>query len=357
MSAVDKAVGDSIAFDSSNVNLLSQQHAHHFLHIIGQQESRLPAKKKLTSLYIIIASGTNPRHGLGCSIWASRFLPYYQLNGNSYCFHMKQFFVVHADPRLLVVDVDAPFLRMRMISAHAPIARDPSARVTFFKLLSKYVNHANRILIFIDANSRPQDTISNAKSGSNTYLRDASEQFTLFLETSKLGSSHGVSRFSNSTVDTWTSHKTRSKYTIDYVVTKLEDTTAISHASVLSSVDNGHMLQDHVPSGATLVFIAGPGYYRPSCDRVRVTKTQLQDPVNRAAFASALNKITSIPWHIPLDVHYTVMSAKVSEAIKASSPTPKMIANRPYISISTLFISGESRSLKQQLRFLRSFSQ
>ena len=72
---------------------------------------------------------------LGCLLGASWVPP-----------GLKQFFVVHADPRLLVVDVDAPFLRIRMISAHAPIAKDLSARATFFKLLSKYVNHANRIL-------------------------------------------------------------------------------------------------------------------------------------------------------------------------------------------------------------------
>ena len=35
MSAVDKAVGDSIVFDSSNLNLASQQYAHHYLHVVG----------------------------------------------------------------------------------------------------------------------------------------------------------------------------------------------------------------------------------------------------------------------------------------------------------------------------------
>ena len=94
---------------------------------------------------------------------------------------MKQFFVVHADLRLLVADVDAPFLRIRMISAHAPIAKEFSARAAFFKLLVQYVMHPEKVLLFIDANARPEETISTAKSVSNTYLRDACNQFTEFL--------------------------------------------------------------------------------------------------------------------------------------------------------------------------------
>ena len=236
MSAVDKATGDTTAFDSANINLLSQQYAHHFLHIIGQQESRLPAKKKLSSLYIIISSGTNPRHGLGCSLWFSRYLPYYQLNGKTYCFNMKQFFVVHTDPRLLVVDVDAPFLRMRLLSAHAPIAKDTDARAAFFKLLRKYVQYPNRIMLFIDANSRPEESISTFKSGANTYLRQACNQFDEFLELSKLCTTHSVPRFAPLTCDTWTSHKTGIRHTIDYVVTKMENIPAIEHAAVLPSI-------------------------------------------------------------------------------------------------------------------------
>ena len=172
---------------------------------------------------------------------------------------------------------------------------------------------------------------------------------------SELGTSHAVPRFAPYTCNTWTSHKTGIRHTIDYVVTKLEDSLTFMHAAVLPSIDNGHMLQDHSPSAATFVFVAGPDYYRPHCNRVRVTKSQTQDPVNRSTFATALSAIPSIPWDTPLDSHYTVMAAQVFDAIKASFPAPKITARRPHISICTLHMSAETRSLKQQLRFLRNF--
>lgn len=96
------------ALDSSSISRLSQQYAHHFLHITCQQESRLPAKKKLASLCFILASGTTLKHGLGCSIWVCRFLPYLQLRDRSYRISSQHLFVVPASPRTLVVDIDAP---------------------------------------------------------------------------------------------------------------------------------------------------------------------------------------------------------------------------------------------------------
>ena len=152
MSAVDEPADTTIAFDSANISILSQQYAHHFLHIIGQQESRLPAKKKLSSLYSIISSGTTAGYGLGCSIWVARFLPYFQCGGKSYMLSMQHLFTIHASPRLLVVDVDAHFLRIRLISAHAPQAKHIQARVTFFSLLGRYVVHPYPLLFF-DSNS------------------------------------------------------------------------------------------------------------------------------------------------------------------------------------------------------------
>jgi ribonuclease HI len=136
MSAADCPSDTTVAFDSVNVCLLSQQYAHHYLHIIGQQESRLPAKQKLSSLYSIVSSGTTAKHGLGCSLWISRFLPYHQIGNKSFCLSMQRLFTVHASPRILVVDVDAPHMRMRLISAHAPIAKCYEAREQHFRSLS-----------------------------------------------------------------------------------------------------------------------------------------------------------------------------------------------------------------------------
>ena len=49
MSAVDIPCEMHTALDSSSISILSQ---HHLLHIIGQQESGLPSKEKLSSFFV-----------------------------------------------------------------------------------------------------------------------------------------------------------------------------------------------------------------------------------------------------------------------------------------------------------------
>ena len=125
------------------------------------------------------------------------------------------------------------------------------------------------------------------------------------------------------------------------------------HAATLPGIDNGHMIQDHVPSASTLVSVAGLDHFRPHCRRARVTEAQVRNVDNRAAFSLALSDIPSTSWSVPLDTHYSDVSEKIFQAIEESFPPANIVAKKPHISVSTLHKVAETRSLKQQLRFLR----
>ena len=110
-------------------------------------------------------------------------------------------------------------------------------------------------------------------------------------------STHSIDTFAEATASTWTSHSTSKSHTIDYVAVKDEDATGIVCASALPAIDNGHMVRDHVPSAATFTFQAVADYYRPHCKRAKISKAQIQDPVNRVAFAKEL--CSTAASHIP----------------------------------------------------------
>ena len=97
-----------------------------YILLVNRRQGCLP-EKTLLSLDMINSSGTTSKHGLGFSVWVCWFLPYFQFGGKSFCLTMQHLFVVHAVPRVLVVDIDASHLRMRLISAHALIAKDYAA--------------------------------------------------------------------------------------------------------------------------------------------------------------------------------------------------------------------------------------
>ena len=106
-------------------------------------------------------------------------------------------------------------------------------------------------------------------------------------------STHSIDTFTEAIADTWTSHSTSKSLTIDHVAVKHEDATGVVCASILPAIDNGHMVQDHVPSAATFAFQAAADYYRQHYKRARVTRARIQDPVNRAVFAKELQMFPS----------------------------------------------------------------
>ena len=100
-------------------------------------------------------------------------MPYLQIRGRSYCFSSQHLHVVYASPRLLVVDTGAPYLLMRLISAHAPAAKDFAAR---------------------------------------TYPREAATQFKDFLSHDDMTSIRSIGMIAKAAADTWTSHSTNVSY-------------------------------------------------------------------------------------------------------------------------------------------------
>ena len=312
MSAVDTPGEVHIAVDPPSNSILSQQYAHHFLHIAGQQELRLPAKRKLSSLYCMAAFATTDRNALGCSIWVSRLLPYLQNDGRSYCFSSQHLFVVYAIPYILVVDVDVPYLCMHSIPDHAPIEGDYMATTAFLSL-SEFLAHLHEVLLFIDADSCPEENVSASSPGCNPYSREAATQFSDFLPHNSMTSTRSIGMLTRVIADTWTPHSASMSFTIDYVVQEDEDAAGIVSIATLPSADNGHMVQDHVPSAATFTFQITADRFRSQCNRARVTKAQVEEPTDRAAFANDLVRIPSVAWHALRGQHYSQLAAQVSQ--------------------------------------------
>ena len=143
-----------------------------------------------------------------------------------------------------------------------------------------------------------------SRSARNTYLREAATQFPDFLSHNNMTSTHSINMFAEATADTWTSNNTNFSHTIDYVAVKDEDAAGIVSAATVPSVDNGHMVQDHVLSAVTFTCQATADNFRPHCKRVRVTKARVEDSTDRENFTNGLAKIPTAAWHIPLDQHY-----------------------------------------------------
>ncbi len=117
MSAADQSVPDDYLHMSGVAAALQAQYVNLNFLVVGLQEGRCPKLSKAASHYFMFSSGAEFSSGAnyGCELWFSRHIPHLVHRNMSVCFPNVDncFFVIVARPRLLVIDVDAPYFRWR----------------------------------------------------------------------------------------------------------------------------------------------------------------------------------------------------------------------------------------------------
>ena len=101
------------------VEYLRQQFRDICLNILGIQEARSPQSFSTAGDVVRIASGACKGHH-GTELWINLRQPYAYVLGKPQFFHRRHFTVRHADPRTLVVSIDAPFLTALILVGHGP---------------------------------------------------------------------------------------------------------------------------------------------------------------------------------------------------------------------------------------------
>ena len=111
LSAVDNETAGGPQ-DSAVAEALQLQHHVEGSHAVCAQGGRRSAFAAPSSHYYIIAAGAGK--GLfGPEVWLSLFLPFATKGESTKCFEQRFAFLIHADPRLLVVDYSAPYYQCR----------------------------------------------------------------------------------------------------------------------------------------------------------------------------------------------------------------------------------------------------
>ena len=159
----------------------------------------------------MIASG-HQKAQFCCELWFSLVLPYLVRKGKSFTFTQSHFRVLYAIPRLLVVQVIAPFFRARFFSAHVPSADDVTAREYLFGRIANFLDVAERPIICIDANSRYElfHYLDHIQAKASMYVFDAAQQLKTFMSNHSLSAAVCLQPFAQSASGTYT-HKDLTK--------------------------------------------------------------------------------------------------------------------------------------------------
>ena len=93
-------------------------------HLVGIQEARTPERTRRCPGWFIIATGSaNNRNNAsigGIELWINTELPITLDGEHGLRLNPNHFTIVHASDRLLVVNLDAPFLMLRILVGHGP---------------------------------------------------------------------------------------------------------------------------------------------------------------------------------------------------------------------------------------------
>ena len=88
--------------------------------IAGVAESRLPKGIRTTADFLVYASGPDEAGNFGCEAWLATRAPYFVKGTTAFRFTTEHVAVVESEPTLLLLAIDAPFLRIDVVVAHAP---------------------------------------------------------------------------------------------------------------------------------------------------------------------------------------------------------------------------------------------
>lgn len=325
--------------ETGRARLLREQVQEQGIHFLGLQESRSAVGAVRSHTHMRLCSGAETNGTLGVELWISTKVP---VQGNK-CLDVRDFTVLHADPRCLLAHYDGEFGAFLILVAHAPHTGHPTQdRVEWWSKLNALVQRhrqSKHIISLIDANATwagppnaQMGDLCEATSNSNTAMFvEFVEQFDLFAPSTFADCQYGP-------WFTWTHARTGREHRIDYVLLPSAWARSWIQAWTDPSVTVGHAGIDHV---ATIAVV----HWEQGCVRaskkVRYDRNAILHPNNRAKLFDILDQCPRPAWEVNASDHAIIVSQYLQEAIAETFPAPK--AKTPK------YTKDETRNIYQEL--------
>eukprot|EP00435_Cladocopium_sp_Y103_P072923 s200_g41.t2 len=312
------------------LDFLRKQFVSLGLTFLGLQEARTPDGFGHTDGVLRYASGsTNGQYGV--EFWVNCQIPYAYVAERPHCFAAGHFQVLHQDPRLLSLRVDAPYLQCYVHVGHAPHnGHDKDTRETWWSELSTALNACVAGVdhyVILDGNADPGDRddvvvfSDKFKSTANTsLLRAFLEEQSLYLPC--------TTNVHFGAVDTWTSPDEAHSHCIDYIAIPRHCQVKCTYSSLLPDFDLGNNYTDHVAVAIQLQWqemFATPSsqrHQRPQYDKGRVTSDII---------STTLRHFVPPSWRTDVETYVDAFNSHVLTDLSHACPVRHQRPKKPYI--------------------------
>ena len=311
---------------------------------MGLQETRLKGNQELPDKdwHMWHASCTSAGQ-YGVAIWVHRHRPFLWLDGRPLKVEAPQVTVLHAEPRLLGLDVSLPTFRCVLASAHAPhtpVSGDTEAAEAFWRVLQQVLRRAPGhvpVILMVDANGRLGDIQSSSVGNCDQEGETAAGGvFHSFLQDHDLCAANTFSHCHSGSSHTWISSQGQGRR-IDYIGLP----TQWLHGVCTRVVHGLELLQsrdDHLPVLATCRVVKTVGVASCAAAPRRVAMRPSQDwtTTQLMTFHHSLCSAPMPAWDADVEDHYATWVQQHQFAWQA---VPHVRAERPrqlYLSCETL---------------------
>ncbi|CAL1160258.1 unnamed protein product [Cladocopium goreaui] len=289
-----------------------------------------------TSEVVRIASGAYKGHH-GTELWISLKQPYAYVLGKPQFFHRRHFTVRHADPRTLLVSIDAPFLNALVLVGHGPQSGQPlSDREQWWHFCGELCTRqracdSQYLFALLDANAAAgvRDDIlvgphEDAPSASTPMLRAFLEEQELCLPATF--STH-VGKHS-----TWTSPSGELQCRIDHVVIPQSLRSKCEFSIVDENFDLGLTHIDHELVGVQLHW---QGCSQQSLQTAHQKQGFERADLSRLSLQTDMKDYKVPCWAHNIEQHVDHFNEFVITAMEKTHPSRKRGPKKPYLDEKT----------------------
>ncbi|CAE7453752.1 unnamed protein product [Symbiodinium sp. CCMP2592] len=340
--------------------LLKRQFQSADLLLAGLQETRLRDEATLPDGdFIMLCAPADERGHFGVSLWASKHVPYASQGAQKLRLQPRHFTVTACEPRMLVVQVCAPYLSLTIVVAHAP-SEPPAAAGSaerFWKRCSRFVQRRPRhseILVLCDANARVGEHTSDAIGGLDPETENPSGQaWHSFLAREQLWVPATFTACHAGPSCTWWAPGGQG-HRLDYVAVPASWPTGSIRSKVWQDFEVMQLRDDHAPATLSASFSRGP----KGEGNLQFTRQAIRPHPHSASpgYAADLVSLTRLPaaaWGADVDTHFANVAKAWGTLGAALCPPAPARACQTYLSVGTLQLVAWRRDWRRHLRAVR----
>ena len=328
-------------------------------HVLGVQEARTMSGTQKSSTHFRLASGAESNGTLGTELWISLTLPYFSSSDakTRHFFKPRDFSIIHADPRMLMVHHTNQALPCLFVVAHAPHQGHQQVAVNEWweQLITRLEQWKGLdCIMMIDANERIYGDegpyFGSLQDGTDTrdsmHLRELAARMNVFAPST-------FAQWHVGETSTWWHPNGKSKSRINYIFLPLSWKPAWISSWTENAIQSGHAGLDHV-----CVAISAQWDWSAPCNvkgKVVIDARAIMMPANADKVADILSRAPGCPWTMNASQHAAHLQTYLVSEFREHFPKKKGMKSWSRASDETLLLFHCMVKAKREVRLYLQF--